>query len=178
MNKLGICELNKVYCSDCIEGMKKLPDNYIDLIVTSPPYNVGMKYDTFNDKAMNMDQYFEWCKKWLIESYRVLKKDGRIALNIPYEINVKERGGRIFMSSEFWQIMKNIGFKWFGIVDLKELQPHRSKTTAWGSWMSASGPYIYNPKECIILAYKEKHIKDKKEFHLYLSKFFQKSLKH
>jgi site-specific DNA-methyltransferase (adenine-specific) len=55
--------------------------------------------------------------------------------------------------------MKRVGFKFFGIVDLEEDSPHRSKTTAWGSWMSPSSPYIYNPKECVILAYKHKHIK-------------------
>jgi len=58
-----------------------------------------------------------------------------------------------------WQIMKEIGFGFFGIVDLEEQSPHRSKTTAWGSWMSPSSPYIYNPKECVILAYKKQHIK-------------------
>jgi site-specific DNA-methyltransferase (adenine-specific) len=55
--------------------------------------------------------------------------------------------------------MKEIGFGFFGIVDLEEQSPHRSKTTAWGSWMSPSSPYIYNPKECVILAYKKFHIK-------------------
>ena len=50
--------------------------------------------------------------------------------------------------------MKQLGFGFFGIVDLEESSPHRSKTTAWGSWMSPSAPYIYNPKECVILAYK------------------------
>jgi site-specific DNA-methyltransferase (adenine-specific) len=89
----------------------------------------------------------------------VLKDDGRIALNIPYEINRQDKGGRIFFVSEIYQLMKKIGFKFFGIVDLEEDSPHRSKTTAWGSWMSPSSPYIYNPKECVILAYKHKHIK-------------------
>jgi site-specific DNA-methyltransferase (adenine-specific) len=55
--------------------------------------------------------------------------------------------------------MKEIGYGFFGIVDLEEQSPHRSKTTAWGSWMSPSSPYIYNPKECVILAYKKQHIK-------------------
>jgi len=55
--------------------------------------------------------------------------------------------------------MKEIGFGFFGVVDLEESSPHRSKTTAWGSWMSPSSPYIYNPKECVILAYKSKHKK-------------------
>ncbi len=65
----------------------------------------------------------------------------------------------IFFVSEVYQVMKEIGFKFFGVVDLEEDSPHRSKTTAWGSWMSPSSPYIYNPKECIILAYKKVHIK-------------------
>ena len=55
--------------------------------------------------------------------------------------------------------MKQIGYKFFGVVDLEEESPHRSRTTAWGSWMSPSAPYIYNPKECVILAYKKHHIK-------------------
>jgi site-specific DNA-methyltransferase (adenine-specific) len=55
--------------------------------------------------------------------------------------------------------MQKIGYKFYGIVDLDEESPHRSKTTAWGSWMSPSAPYIYNPKECVILAYKKTHIK-------------------
>jgi site-specific DNA-methyltransferase (adenine-specific) len=61
--------------------------------------------------------------------------------------------------SEFWSVMKKVGFKFYGLVDLDEDSPHRSKTTAWGSWMSPSSPYIYNPKECVILAYKKDRIK-------------------
>jgi site-specific DNA-methyltransferase (adenine-specific) len=89
----------------------------------------------------------------------LIKDDGRVSINIPYEVNVQDRGGRVFFVSEFYQIMKEVGFKFFGIVDLEEDSPHRSKTTAWGSWMSPSSPYIYNPKECVILAYKKQHIK-------------------
>ena len=82
-----------------------------------------------------------------------------MAINIPYEVNVQARGGRVFFASEIYQVMKKVGFKFYGIVDLEEDSPHRSKTTAWGSWMSPSAPYIYNPKECVILAYKKHHIK-------------------
>jgi site-specific DNA-methyltransferase (adenine-specific) len=153
--------INKIHNVDCIVGMKCVPDNSVDLVVTSPPYNVNIKYDVYDDK-LSMDEYFKWVEEWLTEVYRTLKDDGRIALNIPYEINVRERGGRIYMSSEYWQIMKKVGFKFFGLVDLEESSPHRSKTTAWGSYMSSSGPYIYNPKECVILAYKKNHIKQSK----------------
>lgn len=153
--------LDKIHNIDCVEGMKLLPDGCVDLVVTSCPYNVGIAYDVHKDSEP-MEEYFEWSKTWLSEVYRTLKDDGRIALNIPYEVNVRERGGRVFIASEFWQIMKKIGFGFFGIVDLEEDSPHRSKTTAWGSWMSSSSPYIYNPKECVILAYKKDYKKNSK----------------
>ncbi len=154
-------ETNKIYQGDCLELFKELNNNVVDLYVTSPPYNVGISYDVHKDDEP-MEDYLAWCKKWLSEVYRTLKDDGRIALNIPYEINVRERGGRIFLVSEYWQMMKEIGFGFFGVVDLEEDSPHRSKTTAWGSWMSPSSPYIYNPKECVILAYKKDYKKKEK----------------
>jgi site-specific DNA-methyltransferase (adenine-specific) len=151
-------ETGKIINGDCIEEMDKLPEGCIDLIVTSPPYGVSIKYDVHDDDV-EFEEYKVFSKNWLSEAYRVLKDDGRIALNIPYEINRQSKGGRIFFVSEIYQIMKEIGFQFFGIVDLEEQSPHRSKTTAWGSWMSPSSPYIYNPKECVILAYKKHHIK-------------------
>ena len=151
-------ETGKIINGNCIEEMAKLPEGCIDLIVTSPPYGVSIKYDVHDDDV-EFEEYKVFSKNWLSEAYRVLKDDGRIALNIPYEINRQSKGGRIFFVSEVYQIMKEIGFNFFGIVDLEEDSPHRSKTTAWGSWMSPSSPYIYNPKECVILAYKKHHIK-------------------
>jgi site-specific DNA-methyltransferase (adenine-specific) len=146
-------ELNKIYNMDCREGLKQLPNNFIDLTITSPPYNVGIKYDIWND-CLSWKDYMNFTKEWLAEVYRVLKEDGRIALNILYEANLKNRGGRILMLSEFYQVMKEIGFKFAGLVDLKEEHPHRVKFTSWGSWLSPSAPYIYNPKECVLLMYK------------------------
>ena len=150
--------VGKVINGDCIEVMAKMPESSVDLIVTSPPYGVGIAYDSFNDD-IEFEQYKLFSASWLREAYRVLKDDGRIALNVPYEINRQDKGGRILMVSELWQVMKSIGYKFYGIVDLEEDSPHRSKTTAWGSWMSPSAPYIYNPKECVLLAYKKTHIK-------------------
>jgi site-specific DNA-methyltransferase (adenine-specific) len=147
-------ETGKIINGDCIEVMKTFPEGSIDLLVTSPPYNVNISYDVHKDD-LPMDTYYEWTKDWLRESFRVLKDDGRIAVNVPNELNVQERGGRILFVAEFWMMMKEIGFKFSGLVDLTEDSPHRVRQTAWGSWMSASAPYIYNPKECIILAYKK-----------------------
>lgn len=150
--------IGKVINGDCKVVMNNMEEGCIDLIVTSCPYGVGIEYDVHNDD-MYIDEYLKFTEEWLIEAFRVLKDDGRIALNIPYEINRQDKGGRVLILSEIWQIMKKVGFNFFGIVDLEEESPHRSRTTAWGSWMSPSAPYIYNPKECIVLAYKKHHIK-------------------
>jgi len=151
-------ETGKIFNGNCVDEMSKMPENSIDLVVTSPPYNVGIDYDSHDDR-MSMDSYWQFTKDWLTQALRVLKSDGRIAVNIPYEVNVQERGGRILFMAEFWGVMKEVGFNFYGLVDLDENSPHRSKTTAWGSWMSPSSPYIYNPKECVILAYKKDRIK-------------------
>ena len=151
-------KIKNIINGDCIEVMKTLDEGSIDLIVTSPPYGVGIEYDVHQDD-MEWEQYVKFTYSWMEQAYRVLKDDGRICLNLPYEINRQDKGGRIFMIGEVWQIMKEIGYKFFGVVDLEEESPHRSRTTAWGSWMSPSAPYIYNPKECVILAYKKHHIK-------------------
>jgi site-specific DNA-methyltransferase (adenine-specific) len=147
-------ETGKIINGDCVEVMKSLPDGCIDLLVTSPPYNANIKYDVYDD-GLSMDEYWKFTTDWLSQAFRLLKDDGRVAINVPIEMNVQERGGRILFNAEFWMMMKQVGFKFFGMVDLTEDSPHRVRQTAWGSWMSASCPYIYNPKECIILAYKK-----------------------
>jgi site-specific DNA-methyltransferase (adenine-specific) len=150
--------IGKVINGDCREVMRTMEEGCIDLIVTSPPYGVGIEYDVHDDDML-VEEYLKFTEEWMSEAFRVLKDDGRIAINIPYEVNRQAKGGRVFIVSEIWQIMKKIGYKFFGIIDLEEESPHRSRTTAWGSWMSPSAPYIYNPKECVVLAYKKKHIK-------------------
>ena len=63
-------ELNKIYNEDCLEGMKRIPAGSVDLVLTDPPYNIGIAEW---DKIPN---YIEWCGKWFIECQRVLKDNG------------------------------------------------------------------------------------------------------
>jgi len=125
LNK-NMIETGKILQGDCIKVMKTLPLTSVDLVVTSPPYNVGIDYDTHHD-SMSMEDYWDFTSQWLTEAFHVLKDDGRIAVNIPYEVNVQDRGGRVLFMSEFWTIMKEVGFKFYGLVDLDENSPHRSK---------------------------------------------------
>ena len=116
---------------------------------------MSIEYDTWNDNIPR-SEYFIWVNKWLSECFRVLKPDGRIAINIPFEVNMKHSSNeRVFISSEYWQLMHSIGFKWFGMIRLNEIATQRAKFTAWGSWLSPSMPYCHNAEECLLLAYKE-----------------------
>ena len=63
--------MNKIINTDCIEGLKKLEENSVDLCVTSPPYNLGIKYDNWDDNLPIVD-YMKFAKDWLTEVYRVL----------------------------------------------------------------------------------------------------------
>ena len=68
---------------DCIEKLKLLEDKSVDLVVTSPPYNIGLKYNKYEDKKPR-EQYLEWIYDIFIEIKRVLKDDGHIFLNMGY----------------------------------------------------------------------------------------------
>ena len=68
---------------DCIVELKRIPTNFIDIVVTSPPYNIGLKYHKYNDKKPR-EQYLEWIYDIFVELKRILKKDGHIFLNMGY----------------------------------------------------------------------------------------------
>jgi site-specific DNA-methyltransferase (adenine-specific) len=110
-------------------------------------------YDTHNDN-MPFDEYWVFIRDVFDKIFPKLKQGGRIAVNALYEANFKKNGGRFFFASYMWSILQSIGYQWAGLVDLKEASAQRSKLTAWGSWLSATSPYIYNPKECILIGYK------------------------
>jgi len=66
---------------DCIEGMKKLPAASIDLVVTSPPYNLGIKYRNYEDQKTR-EEYLRWSCAWAGEVKRVLAEKGSFFLNL------------------------------------------------------------------------------------------------
>ncbi len=73
---------SKFFCGDCLIGMKNsLEDNSIDIVVTSPPYNIGINYNTYRDELSKKD-YLLWLKQVSGEIKRVLKDDGSYFLNI------------------------------------------------------------------------------------------------
>jgi site-specific DNA-methyltransferase (adenine-specific) len=66
---------------DCVEGMKGLKAGLVDVVVTSPPYNLGIKYTHYND-TKSRDEYLKWSCEWAREVKRVLKDKGSFFLNL------------------------------------------------------------------------------------------------
>jgi site-specific DNA-methyltransferase (adenine-specific) len=70
-----------IYPGDCLDVMQDLPAESVDIIVTSPPYNIGVVYDEYGDK-MTGENYLEWMNNLAVAMYRVLKPEGSLFLNI------------------------------------------------------------------------------------------------
>jgi adenine-specific DNA-methyltransferase len=65
-----------VILGNCLENLSKIADNSIDLIFADPPYNIGKDFGNNKDKWNSTDEYISWCKLWIDECFRILKKDG------------------------------------------------------------------------------------------------------
>ena len=66
---------------DCIEGMRSLKEGSVDVIATSPPYNIGIAYSTYNDKSSRED-YLDWCSEWGREVARLMHEASSLFLNV------------------------------------------------------------------------------------------------
>jgi len=145
--------INKIHCADCIEFMQdKIVDNSVDLVVTSPPYNIGQDYGIYKDN-MTWGKYLKWCRKWLSEIYRVLKPDGRIALNCLLEMGTQNNKVRVSPFASFQRLFKKVGLHYNGVAVWTDR--HRGRHSAFGSYLSASAPYIYCPFEVVMFGYKK-----------------------
>lgn len=82
--------LNKIICGDCVEVLSKVAEPFADLIFADPPFNIGYKYDKYQDKRKR-EAYLAWAKDWMSVCKKVLKPHGSfyIAIGDDYAANVK-----------------------------------------------------------------------------------------
>lgn len=121
----------------------------VDLIITSPPYNVSIKYNSHHD-GMPYKDYLDFAGAWLSRCYDLAKDDGRFCLNIPLD---KNKGGQQSVCADLTTIAKQVGWKYHSTIIWNE--QNISRRTAWGSWLSASAPYVIAPVEVIVVLYKK-----------------------
>ena len=149
--------VNKIFNTKWEETMPLLPPNFIDIVISSPPYNVDLGnnkfrkadrgYDEYKDDKSYKD-YLEWMDKCFKECYRVLKSGGRACFNIGDGCN-----GHETQHADFTVNMKRIGF--IPITTIVWDKSQVGNRCSWGSYQSPSQPSFPKPQEYIVIMAKE-----------------------
>ena len=109
-------KIQKIIKEDCIQGMKKIKNETVDIIICDPPYNIGKDFGNNSDKQ-KMDEYLLWCDKWIKECIRILKPNGTLYIygfseilsfiRVRIDINVRwiiwHYTNKVTPSLHFWQ---------------------------------------------------------------------------
>ncbi len=114
MEKIGNLDLNKTHLGDCIKLSKELPDDSIDLIITSPPYANTVSYGNQTISGANLintENYVDWFLQLFYEAQRFLKPTGSFILNINDRATNGERSTYVF--ELIYRIVKETGLKLF-----------------------------------------------------------------
>lgn len=125
---------DKIICADSQVALKALPDNCIDLILTSPPYNFGMDYEESDDTSA-WDNYFDKLFGVFDECIRVLKYGGRIVVNV--QPTYSDYVPTHHIISQYFMDKRMI---WKAEIVWEK--NHFNVYTAWGSWKSPASPYL------------------------------------
>jgi DNA modification methylase len=129
--------INRIICANALQALARIPDQSIDLVITSPPYNFGHAYaQDPHDDTHDWNSYFEQLLKVWCECERVLKIGGRIAVNIQPLFSDYVPTHHVISHQ-----LKSLGLLWKAEF-LWEKNNYNAKYTAWGSWKSPSMPYI------------------------------------
>jgi adenine-specific DNA-methyltransferase len=131
-----------LYAGDCLDLMKKIDSSFVDLTVTSPPYNIGKEYE----EPMPLESYLDWCKKWISEIHRVTKNQGAFWLNIGY-LEIPEKGKAVPIPYLLWdktpfyfiqEVIWNYGA---GVAGRKFFSP-RNEKLLW--YVKDQENYVFN----------------------------------
>ena len=130
-----------------VEAMAELNAN---LIVTSPPYSLGVDY---GQAGYADDQpytsYLNWVQRWAATLFEVSAPGGRACINIPLDSN---KGGKRAIYADYLRIFQDVG--WTYQTSIVWNEQNISRRTAWGSWMSPSAPFVTAPVEMIAVFFK------------------------
>lgn len=138
---------NIIFHEDCLKTLQRMQDDYLDLTITSPPYNVDLKYDVHIDSKPYFD-YLLWLREIFSKVYVKTKTGGRCVINIG-----DQKNGQISLHSDVIQMMKEIG--WLTFTNIIWNKQNCKSRTAWGSFQSPSCPSFPRPFEYILIFCKE-----------------------
>jgi site-specific DNA-methyltransferase (adenine-specific) len=134
-------------CARLLEADAQLEAN---LIVTSPPYSLGVDYGQAGyADDQPYAQYLDWVRTWSSTLLEVAAPDGRACINIPLDTN---KGGKRAIYADYLRIFQEVGWSYQTTIVWNE--QNISRRTAWGSWLSPSAPFVTAPVEMIAVFHK------------------------
>ncbi len=143
---------HRIILGDCREALKTLPADSVHLVVTSPPYNVGIGYGNWKD-SLPLNEYLELTETWLKECYRVLADGGRICVNLPNN----DSSNIAFLH---YRLMKELGFNFLNNIVWIKWDWKRKEKFAVSKWkldkfrFPSSNPILINAYEIVLVMQK------------------------
>ena len=142
-------KFDRVICGDVLDELAKIPSSSIHMIITSPPYNVGIEYSDYDDKRQYVE-YRYWLAEVWKECFRVLKRGGRLALEVAptgiaefvplhHDLSRDIRAAKFTHRAEILWAKQNM----------------TAPRTAWGSWTNPSHPHVIPSWEYVEMFHKE-----------------------
>lgn len=135
---------DQIVCGESREALHAMPGECVHLAITSPPYNVGLDYDSHNDR-MPYNDYLKWLMGFWAELYRVLVPGGRFALNVAPTSIKNFRPIHYDMARDLMQL---------GFIMRTEILWYKQtmrRRTAWGSWKSPRNPHMVPSWEYVLV---------------------------
>src|SRR6056297_1871298 len=94
-----------IHQGDCIELMRRIEADSMDLVFADPPFNIGYDYDVYRDKLDGND-YLSWSNRWISEVHRVLKPGGTfwLAIGDEYAAELKVESQKLGFCCRSWVV--------------------------------------------------------------------------
>lgn len=135
---------NRIVCADCRNVLKRSPDNSVDCIITSPPYNFNVNYKGTDDN-LPAEDYFHRLYDVLDECCRVLKEDGRLIINVQPLMSA-----HIPTHMLIGNHLLQKGMIWYTDI-IWNKNHYNCRSSAFGSFKLPSAPYIKSTWEYVIV---------------------------
>jgi len=148
--------LNKIVCGDCVKKLNAIDKPLADLIFADPPFNIGYKYDKYNDRQKR-ESYIAWTKDWMSACKKVLKPHGSfyIAIGDDYAANVKLIADELKLFMRNWLI-------WYYTFGQQTKNKFARAHTHILYFVKDKDNFTFNPDTIRVISDRQKVYKDKR----------------
>ena len=131
-----------LFCVDTLASQNLLPSGIFDLVITSPPYNIGKEYEN----VMSIEDYLEWTNRWVVETCRLLGDHGALLLNLGY-VTVESKGRAVPLPYLLWDkiplyLNQEIIWNYSAGVACKNYLRPRNEKILW--YVKDKDHYVFN----------------------------------